>query len=84
VRRRSDVRRIDLVAQARYSGIGIAEMAQLEFFSDGVRVLATAKRQRPGEADLQAKLDAARMRMHEIVIPQHEDVAADADAKQIA
>jgi hypothetical protein len=44
---------------------------QLELFSDGVRAVAAAKRPKPPkptEADLQARLDAARMRLHEIVI----------------
>jgi hypothetical protein len=44
---------------------------QLELFSDGARAVAAAKRApapRPTEDDLQAKLDAARMRLHEIVI----------------
>jgi hypothetical protein len=44
---------------------------QLELFSDGARAVAAAKpplRPRPTEADLQARLDAARMRLHEIVI----------------
>jgi hypothetical protein len=44
---------------------------QLEFFSDGPRAVAPAKRPkppRPTEADLQARLDAARQRLHEIVI----------------
>jgi hypothetical protein len=44
---------------------------QLEFFSDGARAVAAAKRQKPltlTEADLQAKLDAARIRLHEVVI----------------
>jgi hypothetical protein len=44
---------------------------QLELFSDGARAVAPAKRPkppRPTEADLQARLDAARMRLREIVI----------------
>jgi hypothetical protein len=44
---------------------------QLELFSDGARAVAAAKRPkppRPTEADLQARLDAARQRLHEIVI----------------
>jgi hypothetical protein len=44
---------------------------QLELFSDGARAVAAAKRPprpRPIEADLQARLDAARQRLHEIVI----------------
>jgi hypothetical protein len=44
---------------------------QLEFFSDGARAVAACKRPprpRPIEADLQARLDAARQRLHEIVI----------------
>ena len=44
---------------------------QLELFSDGARAVAAARRPtppRPTEADLQARLDAARMRLHEIVI----------------
>jgi hypothetical protein len=41
---------------------------QLELFSDGARAIAAAKRPkppRPTEADLQARLDAARQRLHE-------------------
>jgi hypothetical protein len=44
---------------------------QLELFSDGARAVAAAKRPKPPkstEADLQARLDAARVRLHEIVI----------------
>jgi hypothetical protein len=44
---------------------------QLELFSDGARAVAAARRPkppRPTEADLQARLDAARQRLHEIVI----------------
>jgi hypothetical protein len=44
---------------------------QLELFSDGARAVAAAKRPKPPkptEADLQARLDAARQRLHEIVI----------------
>jgi hypothetical protein len=43
---------------------------QLELFSDGARAVATHQRAKPPptEADLQARLDAARMRLHEIVI----------------
>jgi hypothetical protein len=44
---------------------------QLELFSDGARAVAAAKRPkppRPTETDLQARLDAARQRLHEIVI----------------
>ena len=44
---------------------------QLELFSDGARAVAAAKGPkppRPTEADLQARLDAARQRLHEIVI----------------
>jgi hypothetical protein len=42
---------------------------QLELFSDGARTVAAPKRPpRPTEADLQARLDAARQRLHEIVI----------------
>jgi hypothetical protein len=44
---------------------------QLELFSDGARAVAAARRAKPPplkEADLQAKLDAARVRLHEIVI----------------
>jgi hypothetical protein len=44
---------------------------QLELFSDGARAVAASKRPkplRPTEADLQARLDAARQRLHEIVI----------------
>jgi hypothetical protein len=43
---------------------------QLELFSDGARAVAAAKRPkppRPTEADLQARLDAARQRLYEIV-----------------
>ena len=44
---------------------------QLELFSDGARAVAAGKRPprpRPTEADLQARLDAARERLHEIII----------------
>ena len=44
---------------------------QLELFSDSARAVAAAKRPprpRPTEADLQARLDAARALLHEIVI----------------
>jgi hypothetical protein len=45
---------------------------QLELFSDGAWAVAAARQppesSRPTEADLQAKLDAARARLHEIVI----------------
>src|ERR1700733_12277856 len=44
---------------------------QLELFSDGARAVAAHRRPNPAqptEADLQARLDAARMRLHEIVI----------------
>jgi hypothetical protein len=46
---------------------------QLELFADGARAAAVAlakqaKPPRPTEADLQAKLDAARSRLREIVI----------------
>jgi hypothetical protein len=48
-----------------------SDARQLELFSDGARAVAAAKRPkppRPTEADLQARLDVARMRLHEIVI----------------
>jgi hypothetical protein len=45
---------------------------QLELFSDGAWAAAAARQSpaspRPTEADLQAKLDAARARLHEIAI----------------
>jgi hypothetical protein len=44
---------------------------QLELFSDGARAVAAHKRPKPPkrtEADLQAKLEAARMRVREIVL----------------
>jgi hypothetical protein len=44
---------------------------QLELFSDGARALAARRSSKPSrltEADLQARLDAARQRLHEIVI----------------
>jgi hypothetical protein len=44
---------------------------QLELFSDGARAVAarqSLKTAPPTEADLQVRLDAARMRLHEIVI----------------
>jgi hypothetical protein len=44
---------------------------QMELFADGARAVAVAKQAKPPppiEADLQAKLDSARMRLHEIVI----------------
>jgi hypothetical protein len=44
---------------------------QLELFSDGARAVAACSRPKPSqptETDLQARLDAARMRLHEIVI----------------
>jgi hypothetical protein len=44
---------------------------QLELFSDGARAVAARRPSKPAlptEADLHARLDAARMRLHEIVI----------------
>jgi hypothetical protein len=44
---------------------------QRELLSDGARAVAAAKRPKPPkptEADLQARLDAARSRLHQIVI----------------
>jgi hypothetical protein len=44
---------------------------QLDLFADGARAVAFQPRRRPPkptEADLQAGLDAARARLHEIVI----------------
>jgi hypothetical protein len=44
---------------------------QLELFSDGARAVAARQRSKPGrptESELQAKLDAARVRLHEVVI----------------
>jgi hypothetical protein len=44
---------------------------QLELFSDGARAAAARRQPKPPqltEADLQARLDAARARLHEIVI----------------
>jgi hypothetical protein len=43
---------------------------QLELFSDGARAVAAARMPppRPTESELQAKLDAARFWLHEIVI----------------
>jgi hypothetical protein len=44
---------------------------QLELFSDGAGAVADCLRTkppRPTEADLQARLDAARKRLHEVVI----------------
>jgi hypothetical protein len=44
---------------------------QLELFSDGAKPLARRRPSKPAlpsEAELQARLDAARMRLHEIVI----------------
>jgi Tfp pilus assembly protein PilN len=44
---------------------------QMELFADGARAVAVAKKAKlpgPTEADLQAKLAAARKRLHEIVI----------------
>jgi hypothetical protein len=49
----------------------VVDHRQLELFSDGARAVAAARRPkppRPTEADLQARLDAARQRLHEIVI----------------
>jgi hypothetical protein len=49
----------------------VVDPRQLELFSNGARAVAAAKRPkppRPTEADLQARLDAARQRLHEIVI----------------
>jgi hypothetical protein len=48
-----------------------AATTRAELFSDGARAVAAAKRPkppRPTEADLQSKLDAARMRLREIVV----------------
>jgi hypothetical protein len=47
------------------------DQRQLELFSDGVPTVAARKRPRapqPSEADLQAKLDAARVRLRELVV----------------
>jgi hypothetical protein len=44
---------------------------QLDLFTDGARAVGVAARKpapRPTEADLQAKLDAARARLREIVV----------------
>jgi hypothetical protein len=43
---------------------------QPELFSDGARAVAARRPQppQPNEAELQAKLDATRKRLHEIVI----------------
>jgi hypothetical protein len=44
---------------------------QLELFSDGARAVATCRSStptRPTQAELQARLDAARARLHEIVM----------------
>jgi hypothetical protein len=44
---------------------------QLELFADGARAVASPPRpkpRRPTEAELQAKLDAARMRLRELVV----------------
>jgi hypothetical protein len=44
---------------------------QLELFSDGARAVASSGRAKPApltEAELQARLDAARQTLHEIVI----------------
>jgi hypothetical protein len=44
---------------------------QLELFADGARAITAAKRPqppKPTEADLQAKLDAARARLRELVV----------------
>jgi hypothetical protein len=44
---------------------------QLEFFSDGARAVAARQRPKPApptEGDLQARLDAPGMRLHEVVI----------------
>jgi hypothetical protein len=44
---------------------------QLELFSDGARAVAARKRPQPPnptEADLRSKLDAARMRLRELVV----------------
>jgi hypothetical protein len=44
---------------------------QLDLFSDGARAVAASGRAKPAsltEADLQTRLDAARTRLHEIVI----------------
>jgi hypothetical protein len=49
----------------------VTKPQQLELFTDGARSVAAHKRPprpRPTEADLQARLDAARQRLHEIVI----------------
>jgi hypothetical protein len=49
----------------------VVDHRQLELFSDGARAVAARKRPprpRPTEADLQARLDASRQRLHEIVI----------------
>jgi hypothetical protein len=44
---------------------------QLDLFADGARAFAAGKRPpqpRPTEADLQSRLDAARMRLRELVV----------------
>ena len=48
---------------------------QLSNFSDGARAVAAARMPPPRPTEsLQAKLDAARFRLHEIVDPRDEDV----------
>jgi hypothetical protein len=41
---------------------------QLEVFADGARAVPARKRPKPTEAGFQARLDAARMRVREIVL----------------
>jgi hypothetical protein len=52
-------------------GAGVNDPRQLELFADGARAVGGAAHKSPPpstEAALQAKLDAARIRLHEIVI----------------
>jgi hypothetical protein len=47
------------------------DQRQLDLFADGAQAIAAAKRPKPPqptEADLQAKLDAARARLRELVV----------------
>jgi hypothetical protein len=60
---------------------------QLELFADGARAVAARKRPqptRPTEADLQAKLDAARGRLRELVVFGMKNLAPVGNASKAA
>jgi hypothetical protein len=70
-RRTADSQNGTIAVSDQGAAIKKSDPRQLELFSDGARAVAAAKQPkppRPTEADLQDRLDAARQRLHEIVI----------------